>query len=266
MRRFSDQEPAFSTDAYDAYNVSMDAGFNVDPEFIVRGYVGDMGLDDPYRLDENGNRTSGINIRFGLNVERRAHVQGIDSDSLKVLESMGGQYPIDTLYNKRHLWSMERELSPGELRYYFKVDEYNAATDELDFAKLEKFFIYTDYMPRFSGSRRYLGSDLPDTKLAIYPFMDGGRRMFYRDRRYIIQGFNIADDFYHPNYSTRPLPQEGAKDRRRTLYWNPDLKLDENGHATVSLYNSNRNAAISVSAEGMTEDGAILTGTNQSKK
>lgn len=260
LRRFSDSEPALHVDAYDAYNNSMDAGFRVDPEFIVRGYIGDLGLDDPYRLDENGNRTSNISLRFGLNVERRAHEQGIDSDSLKVLESMGGQYPIDTLYNRRHLWSMERELSPGELRYYFAVDERNMPTDQLDFHKLENFYIYTDYAPRQIGSRRYLGSDIPETKLALYPYMDGGRRNFYRDRRYIIQGFSIADEFYHPNYSNRQLPKDGEKDYRRTLYWNPNLQLDEDGHATVTLYNTSRNTEISVSAEGMSEEGVILTG------
>jgi len=260
MRRFSDQEPALHVDAYEAYNNSFDAGFQIDPEFIVRGYVGDMGLDDPYRLDENGNRTSNISIRFGLNVERRAHEQGIDTDSIKVLESMGGQYPIDTLYNRRHLWSMERELSPGELRYYFDVDDYNLPTDQLSIRKLENFFIYTDYMPRFSGSRRYLGSDLPETKLALYPYIDGGRRLFYRDRRFIVQGFNYPDEFYSPDYSKRALPADGAKDRRRTLYWNPDLKLDENGHATVTLYNCGRTASISATAEGMTEEGGMLTG------
>ena len=261
MRKFSDSEPAFTVDAYDAYNACMDAGFHsVDPEFIVRAYVGDLGLDDPYRLDENGNRTSNISIRYGLNPERRAHEQGIDSDSIKVLESLGGQYPIDTLYNRRHLWSMEYDISPGERRYYFEVDEYNLPTDRLDFHKLEKFVLYTDYAPRQIGERRYMGSDLPEQKLALYPYADGGRRNFYRDRRYIIQGFNIADDFYHPNYTNRPLPKDGASDCRRTLYWNPDLKLDEQGHATVKLFNSSREAEISISAEGMTSEGEILTG------
>lgn len=268
MRKFSDSEPAFSVDAYDAWNNAMDAGFQPDAEFLVRGYIGDLGLEDPYvqeaYVTEDGEietrRTSRINIRFGLNPERRADVMGLGAEQIKELESMGGQDAIDTLYNRKHLWSMERNLSPGELKYYFAVDDYDQPTDELDIRKLEKFVIYTDYAPRHYGERRYQGSDLPETKLAVYPYTDAGRRMFYRDRRYIIQGFNIADDFYHPDYSNRELPQDGAKDRRRTLYWNPDLKLDENGRARVTLYNCGREAEISITAEGMTDGGTILTG------
>ena len=268
MRKFSDSEPAFSVDAYEAWNNAMDAGFQPDPEFIVRGYIGDLGLEDPYvtetRVNESGEieafRSSGIHIRFGMNIERRTDIMGIDSEKLKEMESMGGQEAIDTLYNRKHLWSMERSLSPGELKYYFKVNQYNQPTDELDIRKLEKFIIYTDYAPRLSGSRRYMGSDLPETKLAVYPYPDAGMRSFYRDRRYIIQGFNIADDFYHPDYSNRELPKDGSKDRRRTLYWNPNLQLDDKGHATVTLYNCGREAEISITAEGMTEEGTILTG------
>ena len=267
LRKFSDTEPALFADAYDAYNNAMDAGFQVDPEFIVRGYVGDMGLYDPYTQtqDEEGREgkpTSKISVRFGLNEERRAHQQSIDTDSVSALQSLGGQ-EIDTLYHKSHLWSMEYQLSPGEMRYYFSMDDHGQPTDRLNFFKLDKFFIYTDYMPRHSGERRYMGSDMPETKLAMYPFADGGQRVFYRDRRYVIQGFNIADEFYHPDYSQRALPKDGAQDRRRTLYWNPDLQLDAQGHAHVSLYNCGRNVQLSVTAEGMTKEGVILTGKKE---
>ena len=270
QRRFKDSEPAFMVDAYEAFNNAMDAGLSTDHEGIARSYIGDLGLDNPFAWDvvflPNGKseqrRTSRIKLRLGLNLERRFDVQGLASADFEA----GSQEDLDTLFHRDQLWSMERLLEnvqPGELRYYMIIDDHNQPTHSLDIFKLEKFIIYTDYCPRLIGDGRYEASNLPDTKVAAYPYADGGRRPFYRDRRYVIQGFNVADEFYHPDYSQRPLPEDGAKDYRRTLYWNPDLQLDDQGHAHVSFYNCSRNTQLSVTAEGMTKEGVILTGKEE---
>ena len=77
-----------------------------------------------------------------------------------------------------------------------------------------------------------------------------------------VAGFCAPVSFYHPDYSKRPLPD--VKDYRRTLYWNPDLKLDDKGRATIQFYNNSQQTRLSVSADGMTENGQLLTGTNTS--
>lgn len=270
QRRFKDSEPAFMVDAYEAFNNAMDAGLSTNHEGIARSYIGDLGLDDPFAWDvvilPHGEtaqmRTSRINLRLGLNLERRFDVQGFASADFEA----GSQEELDTLFHRNHLWSMERvleEVQPGELRYYMIIDDHNQPTHSLDIFKLEKFIIYTDYCPRLIGDGRYEASNLPETKVAAYPYADGGRRPFYRDRRYVIQGFNIADEFYHPDYSQHPLPEDGDKDRRRTLYWNPSLQLDDQGHAHVSFFNCGRNTQLSVTAEGMTQEGVILTGKEE---
>lgn len=57
---------------------------------------------------------------------------------------------------------------------------------------------------------------------------------------------------YHlPNYS-KSHPES---DYRRTLYWNPDLLLDENGEATVQFYNNGTCKQLFISAEGVTKEG-----------
>ena len=48
-----------------------------------------------------------------------------------------------------------------------------------------------------------------------------------------------------------------------TLYWNPDLQLDEQGHAEVTFYNNSRTTFPTVSAEGLTDKGEVLS-TDQS--
>ena len=75
-------------------------------------------------------------------------------------------------------------------------------------------------------------------------------------RRYILEGFAYPAKFYNPDYSrqTPPVPT----DYRRTLYWNPDLKLDENGEACITFYNNSRQTTLSVEAEGQCPDGTLL--------
>ena len=69
-------------------------------------------------------------------------------------------------------------------------------------------------------------------------------------------GFAYPAEFYNPDYSkqTPPVPT----DFRRTLYWNPDLKLDENGEANITFYNNSRQTTLSVEAEGQAPEGTLL--------
>ena len=85
-----------------------------------------------------------------------------------------------------------------------------------------------------------------------------GRRAVYRDRRYILNGFSVCEDFYRPDYSHKPLPE--TKDYRRTLFWEPNLRLDAQGKAQVECWNNSSTTRVAVSVEGMATDGAPQTG------
>ena len=135
-------------------------------------------------------------------------------------------------------------LSPGESMEYMGSGVW------------DKYVLYSDYSPRMEGNKQYFGANEPKTKLVRYPFPDGSRRITYRDRRYILEGFAYPAKFYNPDYSrqTPPVPT----DYRRTLYWNPDLKLDKNGEACITFYNNSRQTTLSVEAEGQCPDGTLL--------
>ena len=79
-----------------------------------------------------------------------------------------------------------------------------------------------------------------------------------RDRQYVRTGYNTCEDFYHPHYEQRPLPRHA--DYRRTLYWNPDLKLDSNGEASITLWGNSHECEPAVSVEGISTTGRILSG------
>ena len=122
---------------------------------------------------------------------------------------------------------------------------------------LDKYYIYTDYSPRREGDQRYEQSNQPEVIVDIHRFKDGSQRVTYRDRRYILDGFAYQEDFYHPDYKRNP-PKEGQKDYRRTLYWNPELKLDASGRAHVSLFNNSQKTMIAIDAAGQTATGGLL--------
>lgn len=70
------------------------------------------------------------------------------------------------------------------------------------------------------------------------------------------QGWKPNQDFYSPQYTdpsakTRP-------DHRTTLYWNPKVATDDNGHATVKFYASDISKRYLVTLEGVSDDGIIV--------
>lgn len=123
---------------------------------------------------------------------------------------------------------------------------------------LDKVYVYTDYSPRREGSTAFNQDNQPTVTIDLRRPKDEGMRTTYRDRYYALQGFNVADDFYHPNYSQHRMP-EGQGDYRRTLYWNPDLKTDAEGKAHVTFFTGSKPTAIMVKANGQAADGTLLT-------
>jgi len=67
---------------------------------------------------------------------------------------------------------------------------------------------------------------------------------------------NEAAEFYQPDYS-QGLPSQST-DYRRTLYWNPNARSDEEGRFTATFYNNSKETRIKMSAAGVTKDGQLL--------
>ena len=94
-------------------------------------------------------------------------------------------------------------------------------------------------------------STVADVTLDYMLLSDDGKRYTYRDRRYILDGMYEPADFYHPDYSQRPLP-DNLQDHRRTLYWNPNARPDAEGHFSATFYNNGKPTRIKVTTAGIT--------------
>lgn len=206
LRRLDLSKPAYTVDAYIAFNDASDAGLMSGAyrgrfhfiNSLARLYAGDMQTSNQYLVEA---RYDGYNI--SLNRSNQI------------------------------------------------IDRFNQLTN------ISTVAFYTDYNPRTGGDPRAKEDNVMRLAVNLQSMANEGRRAVYRDRRYILQGFNVADSFYHPDYQRTP-PAEGAKDYRRTLYWNPDLQLDAEGKATVTCFTGSKPAILSVEANGLAGDGRLL--------
>ncbi len=229
LGKFDPTKPAYVVDAYEAFNETCDAGFcpgvfyggNRFARDISRTYIGDMNLSRDYDLV----------LRLGGKMQSNMSANAAERTDTGVRGM-----PVETFF-----------IPVGE------IEKYNLLKN------LGKVYVYTDYSPRREGNSLYDGEDIPDVCVDFHLIDNiGTQRRTSRDRRYLLPGFSAPEEFYQPDYSNKPLPD--VKDYRRTLYWNPDLRLDDNGKAEFRFYGNSKQTHLSVRAEGMANDGTLLTG------
>ena len=238
FRRYDQSQPAFIIDAREMMNLTYDSGIMFDAHPEIRTLLGDYGLEWPYVSPIGNGQTN-------EKVSRIHTLYGIPPQSSRYQSANGSEVPEDSIYSAKYIQTFGMGYKPRDF-------EYSYAPSSLD-----KYVIYTDYCPRLAGSKRYQASNLPETRMALFPFNDQHQRVMYRDRYFVLEGFSYTAQFYSPDYSKQRLP-EGQKDYRRTLYWNPSLELDEKGEAHVTLYNNSRTTHPNVEAAGQTAEGGLL--------
>ena len=59
-------------------------------------------------------------------------------------------------------------------------------------------------------------------------------------------GYQTPAEFYSPTYDTEEKYRANTPDYRTTLYWNPVVKLDDLGQATVEFYTTDAPADYNV--------------------
>lgn len=222
-------KPAFVLDAYEAFNATVDAGlcpgyFQGSDKFITdvtRAYIGDMGMDQNYPVEV---RYDGKAVSARSNMEQRK--QSTASRNFGMTQMPEESFNIST----------------------YTLDKYRLLSN------LSDVYIYTDYAPRREGDANFEGSNQPIVRVDLKLMPDDSVRSYQVNRRWIMDGFSIPDEFYNPDYSTPPLPKQ---DFRRTLYWNPNVVLDSNGHATVRIANNSTPSILQIDVEGWTGDGTL---------
>ena len=227
-------KPAYVRDAYDLYNDMTDYGLSFGmydmrqfPMQVAKFLFGNMGrLGRQFNVDGRWN-----GITYWRNyTDMAGAVAGMGIDGSSELADA--------------LRSVDNRRAPANIMNNLKL------------GRLQNIRVFTDYEPRNEDSTLVESLHLADATVDMENIPDDGTQVVYRDRHIFIHGFSEPAQFYQPDYS-RQQPAAPA-DYRRTLYWNPNARSDEEGRFTATFYNNAKETRIKISAAGVTPDGRLL--------
>jgi hypothetical protein len=75
-------------------------------------------------------------------------------------------------------------------------------------------------------------------------------------------GYNEPRIFYSPKHSS-PLEIDHKPDLRTTLYWDPNIKINNNQDVFVRYFNGDNSSVIKIVVEGITSSGIPVTGSTE---
>ena len=229
-------KPAFMTDAYDLYNDVTDYGLSFGmlnmrlfPVQVSRYLFGNMNRHVAYNVDGRLD-----NFTFYRNY-----------------------FPFPPPPASANVTEVELESLYAQMQQYTLKRAPQAILDDLKLKRMSDIRIYTDYEHRNEDSTMVAESTVADVTVELVPFANDAIQPTFRDRHIYFPGFNYSVSFYQPDYSRRQ-PGEAPADYRRTLYWNPNARSDEQGRFTATFYNNGKETRIKMSAAGVTPDGRLL--------
>ena len=74
--------------------------------------------------------------------------------------------------------------------------------------------------------------------------------------------FRVIDpvnSFISPDYLLAAMKKSRIPDFRNTLYWNPSIKPDHDGKASVEFWSSDKKADYLINIQGITQDGRLFS-------
>ena len=220
------KKPAYVRDAYDIYNDLTDYGLSFGkfdmrqfPVQVAKFLFGNMGrLNRQFNVD---GRLDGMT--YWRNYDSTGAMNSEIAASVRAIEQKRAAAAI---YNN------------------------------LKLSRLQEVRVFSDYEPRNEDSTLVESIYSADATVEMVNIPYDGKQVVYRDRHIYLHGFNEPAQFYQPNYADRQ-PAEPT-DYRRTLYWNPNARSDEEGRFTTTFYNNSKDTRIKISAAGVSPDGSLL--------
>ena len=98
-------------------------------------------------------------------------------------------------------------------------------------------------------------SGLYIVEIHLYPGRKSNISWLKNTRQTTFDGYSPEIEYYSPQYPDGPI--QGDIDYRRTLYWNPEIKVS-NGRAEVEFYNNSYTKKLHIRAEGFTHYGEFI--------
>lgn len=197
-----------------------------DEEFISTENVGKL---EPVDGDVTDNYKN-IIYKGGLMYKNRPIVWIMNNQFNTVTQYTKGTFSVEWTSNESGAQSMPDFMDEVKSIYISEDDDqYTKFIRATELAAMHPVTIYIYTHPRFYFKEKGI-------------------------RRTHFQGFNVPTKFEMDDYSVMP-PME---DFRRTLFWEPNVKTDASGGATVEFFNNSSCKQIYFSVEGFTPQGQFL--------
>ena len=107
----------------------------------------------------------------------------------------------------------------------------------------------------------YFGTILITTKTGSGGNISGNKRFTISPL-----GYQVSKSFYSPAYETTEQQNETTPDLRSTIYWNPDVRANDDGEAEINFYAADPETSYTVTIQGMTNEGALIRKTEKIKR
>jgi hypothetical protein len=91
---------------------------------------------------------------------------------------------------------------------------------------------------------------------------DNNTNVVYYTARKRFSGFSEPRVFYSPKHHAT-LEKDYKPDLRTTLFWEPNLKVQNNKNISLVYYNGDNSSTVKIIVEGITTNGIPLTGTTE---
>ena len=232
LRIFDYTRPLCSYDAVDLYNLVTDYGLSYgkfNPAQFPRQLS--MALFGNFNTDISPVIEDGYNIYINYIEHFREHKTEEEKNQIEILKISGR-------------------------------DNFQGFSEPLKLKRVKTINFFSDFELRNEDRPLIHAQDQSinnsDIVIDYVTLLNDATRPTFRDRWLILPGIYEPDDFYHPDY-TNFTPSSDVKDYRRTLYWNPNAILDENGQYHARFYNNGKTTRIKVSAAGLTTTGKPIS-------
>ena len=139
------------------------------------------------------------------------------------------------------------------------IDEFRSNVEELMLLQPAAIESIEYFDPVGATSMTIYGWDVPIGGLLLVRQKPGNRFRNFRPLSMATvqqQGWKPNVEFYSPQYTDKS--QKNRPDHRTTLYWNPKVKTDTNGKASVKFYASDISKRYLVTLEGVSNDGIVV--------
>lgn len=107
------------------------------------------------------------------------------------------------------------------------------------------------------GLRAFNGVIVITTKSQLYK--GGAPTNVPKSPELIIPGFYMGSEFFSPDYAFK-RPEHKRLDYRTTLFWKPDIKIEDSRKPLIRFYTGDTTGTFLVNVEGITRDGRVAMG------